>query len=235
MKRSIVLVFSLLFCAILATHAQVQIMPEAGISILKEKDAAATVSPRIGIRLNYNFQGEQGWSVVSGLYFHQKRESYTTGALRASDSNGNYRDYPFIPGDKTAPVFQGEIDQVRIMDFDTKRDYLQMPIQGQYKWRLNEHYSLSVATGLYFAVGVGGKNKFKEATYSVADKTSSYAQGSGSTFDLLVYDRFDMGITSQAAIQVHRIVCHLGYEVNLYRPNSMGREHTVTMGIGYLF
>lgn len=233
-QRNLVLILILAISASIKVNAQLQVVPEAGISILKEKGINATVSPRIGIGVNYNFQNEQGWAVASGLYFYQKKEAYTIGTLRSQNPDGSYQEYPFTPG-VNGVEYNGEINQFRIKEFNTKRDYLQIPILAQYKWKLNENYALSIAAGPYFAIGVGGKNKLAETVYSVPDNTSSIIQESWSTFDLYAYDRFDMGIASRVAIQAHRIVCNLGYEVNLYRPNAMGREHNVTVGIGFVF
>ena len=233
-QQSLVLILILAVSTGIKANAQLQVMPEAGVSILKKKNLTATVSPRIGMRLNYNFQGEQGWAVASGLYFYQKKEAYTTGALRLQKPDGTYQEYPFTPG-VNGIDYNGGINQFSIKDFDTKRDYLQIPLLAQYKWKLNENYAVSIAAGPYFAIGVGGKNKFSETVYSVPNNTSSIHQESWSTFDLYAYDRFDMGIASQVAIQAHNIVCNLGYEVNLYRHSVMGREHNITIGIGYLF
>ena len=72
-QQSLVLILILAVSTGIKANAQLQVMPEAGVSILKKKTMDATVSPRIGMRLNYNFQGEQGWAVASGLYFYQKK------------------------------------------------------------------------------------------------------------------------------------------------------------------
>ena len=63
-------------------NAQIQITPEVGTSILKEgrikAEGKATVSPRIGVGVDYFFnQQKNGWGLMSGLYFYQKKDDYT--------------------------------------------------------------------------------------------------------------------------------------------------------------
>lgn len=148
-QQSLVLILILAVSTGIKANAQLQVMPEAGVSILKKKTMDATVSPRIGMRLNYNFQGEQGWAVASGLYFYQKKEAYTTGALRLQKPDGTYQEYPFTPG-VNGIDYNGGINQFSIKDFDTKRDYLQIPLLAQYKWKLNENYAVSISCRTLF-------------------------------------------------------------------------------------
>lgn len=59
-------------------YAQIQITPEVGTSIYKEGrikvEGKATISPRIGVGVDYFFnQQKNGWGLMSGLYFYQKR------------------------------------------------------------------------------------------------------------------------------------------------------------------
>lgn len=237
MKKYIFLIFILTMSIGLKANAQIQILPEIGISMLKKKNINTTVSPRVGIKLSYDFQGNSRWAIISGLYFYQKKEAYTTEAIGFQDAEGKYQEYPFtvITQRLNEIVDKTKITRFRVWDFDTKRDYLQIPLLAQYKWRLNDLYAISIAVGPYVAVGVGGKNQITDSNYYIPDKTSSSTQTSENTFNLNMYNRFDMGLSSQAAINVHNFVFNLGYETNLYRRQAMGKEHNITMGVGYLF
>ena len=69
---------STLFGAIPAVHAQFKVTPEVGIALLKDGDDRATVSPRLGMSVDYFFNKQaNGWAVTSGLYYYWKRESYS--------------------------------------------------------------------------------------------------------------------------------------------------------------
>ena len=146
-------------------YAQIQITPEVGASIYKDGSAKekATVSPRIGVGVDYFFnQQKDGWGVMSGLYFYQKKEAYTAiwGTYRGKE--GYDIDFPTSAYDQLKPTDDMVLRKVTTDDTYTRRDYLQLPIMVKYKWQINDTYALSAAAGGYVAVGVGGKNQIDE-------------------------------------------------------------------------
>ena len=163
----------ILTCLSIPSFAQIQITPEAGVSFYNEglSNNKAIVSPRIGVGVDYFFnQQKNGWGLMSGLYFYQKKEAYTTiwGTYRGKE--GYDIDFPTSAYDQLKPTDDMVLRKVTTDDTYTRRDYLQLPIMVKYKWQINDTYALSAAAGGYVAVGVGGKHQIDEFIYSVEEK-----------------------------------------------------------------
>ena len=80
-------------------YAQIQITPEVGTSIYKEGrikvEGKATISPRIGVGVDYFFnQQKNGWGLMSGLYFYQKKDDYTLVWSTYQDGKGENYVFP---------------------------------------------------------------------------------------------------------------------------------------------
>lgn len=85
MKRVVFLLSFLLF-GFTSMYAQLEFMPEAGISIYKKNFAKARVSPHIGVGLDYFFNKERtGWGISSGLYYYQKNTNSSIATMNYSD------------------------------------------------------------------------------------------------------------------------------------------------------
>lgn len=228
----------ILTCLSIPSFAQIQITPEAGVSFYNEglSNNKALVSPRIGVGVDYFFnQQKNGWGLMSGLYFYQKKEAYTTiwGTYRGKE--GYDIDFPTSAYDQLKPTDDMVLRKVTTDDTYTRRDYLQLPIMVKYKWQINDTYALSAAAGGYVAVGVGGKHQIDEFIYSVEEKNQEYNRIEHSPYDLLAFNRFDAGFSSRLSLHANRLSINLNYETNLYRRDMMGHENLISITAGYTF
>lgn len=235
MKKRITTICLLLTFCISTVYSQWKVTPEAGVSILKEKDGGkAQVSPRIGVGASYWFNRQSdGFGVTSGIYFYQKRSVYSVGMISATNKNGEMVTHPFydIVG---SPDGKGEMTGITFYDFDTRRNYLQLPILATYRWKLTDIYAISLAAGPYVAVGISGKNHVGTYSYVKEEDKTHYSENSSSSYDLYRYSRFDMGFSSRLSLSAGNLVVNLDYETNLYRRNR-GKENLISLGIGYEF
>lgn len=222
-------------------NAQIQITPEVGTSILKEgrikAEGKATVSPRIGVGVDYFFnQQKNGWGLMSGLYFYQKKDDYTLVWSTYQNKEGYNVEFPTSSYDILKPSDDMTLKKVTSDDTYIRRDYLQLPIMVKYKWQINDTYAVSAAVGGYVALGISGKHQIDEFTYSVEDKKQDYQRIQyDSPYELLMYNRFDAGFSSRLSLHANRLSINLNYETNLYRRNDMGNENLVSITAGYTF
>lgn len=239
MKMKSFILLSLFFPIIV--NAQIQITPEVGTSIYKEgrikAEGKATVSPRIGVGVDYFFnQQKNGWGLMSGLYFYQKKDDYTLVWSTYQNKEGYNVEFPTSSYDILKPTDDMTLKKVTSDDTYIRRDYLQLPVMVKYKWQINDTYAISAAAGGYVALGISGKHQIDEFTYSVEDKKQDYQRIQyDSPYELLMYNRFDAGFSSRLSLHANRLSINLNYETNLYRRNDMGNENLVSITAGYTF
>lgn len=239
MKMKSFILLSLFFPIIV--NAQIQITPEVGTSIYKEgrikAEGKATVSPRIGVGVDYFFnQQKNGWGLMSGLYFYQKKDDYTLVWSTYQNKEGYNVEFPTSSYDILKPTDDMTLKKVTSDDTYIRRDYLQLPVMVKYKWQINDTYAVSAAVGGYVALGISGKHQIDEFTYSVEDKKQDYQRIQyDSPYELLMYNRFDAGFSSRLSLHANRLSINLNYETNLYRRNDMGNENLVSITAGYTF
>ena len=222
-------------------YAQIQITPEVGTSIYKEGrikvEGKATISPRIGVGVDYFFnQQKNGWGLMSGLYFYQKKDDYTLVWSTYQDGKGENYVFPTGLYNERKPTDDMTLKNITSDDTYMRRDYLQLPVMVKYKWQINDTYAVSAAVGGYVALGISGKHQIDEFTYSVEDKKQDYQRIQyDSPYELLMYNRFDAGFSSRLSLHANRLSINLNYETNLYRRNDMGTENLVSITAGYTF
>ena len=229
---------SALFGAIPAAQAQFKVTPEVGIALLKDGDDRATVSPRLGMSVDYFFNKQaNGWAVTSGLYYYWKRESYSIAQGFVADKDGkeDWIPFPFPEAPMHLPILDNAtaLKRVDFLENDIRRDYLQVPVLAKYKWEINWDYALSVAAGLYFALGVGGDYELRTSSYQIGTDDMKASVTDSSPYD--VYDRFDMGFSSRLSFQAKRVSLNLNYETNFYQRDWLGHENLVSVSAGYTF
>lgn len=188
---------------------------------------------RVGVGVRYSFnRNDDGWSLASGLYYSQRKSSvYNFGQLAGKSPDHTVWIVPGIdpeiPGDM-------QIEGGAVQQIITRRDYLQVPVMVQYAWHLTPDIRYHLAAGPYVAVGIGGKNKLESTQWNMSNQAKTY-EYSCSPFSLLRYNRFDTGASFQTGLEVQNIAILVNYSLNLYKRESTGKEHLVSLGIGYTF
>ncbi len=234
----------ILTCLSIPSFAQIQITPEVGASIYKDGSAKekATVSPRIGVGVDYFFnQQKDGWGLMSGLYFYQKKVYYTLAGYTYQNDEGENFAYPVVipPGsiyNEWKPTDDMTLKKVTSSDTYMRRDYLQLPVMVKYKWQINDTYAISAAAGGYVALGISGKHRIDEYSFLVDEKKQDYHRFQfDSPYVLLKYNRFDAGFSSRLSLHANRLSINLNYETNLYRRDMMGHENLISLTAGYTF
>lgn len=120
MKKSVFLIIALFFVS-MTVKSQLHITPEVGLSILKKSDMSATISPRIGVDLDFYFAKDNGFGIGTGLFYYQKKEVYYSG--KAFTQSGD--EVPFYLDE---PMLKDDIHKLEIMYSNVRRSYLQLPI-----------------------------------------------------------------------------------------------------------
>lgn len=229
----------ILTCLSIPSFAQIQITPEVGASIYKDGSAKekATVSPRIGVGVDYFFnQQKNGWGLMSGLYFYQKKVYYTLVWSTYQNEEGDNYDFPTGIYDKWKPTDDMTLKKVTSNDTYMRRDYLQLPVLVKYKWQINDTYAVSAAVGGYVALGISGKHQIDEYTFLVDEKKQEYQRIQyDSPYGLFRYNRFEAGFSSRLSVHANRLSINLNYETNLYRRNRVGHENLISLTAGYTF
>lgn len=221
----------------LAANAQIQFTPEAGVSIYKKGTENATISPRIGLSVDYFFnRQEKGWGLMSGLYFYQKKDDYTLVYSVYQGKDGLGTIFPTESSDTWKPTNDMTLSKVISDDTYMRRDYLQLPILVKYKWQINDTYAISAAAGGYVAVGISGKHQIDEYTFLMDEKKQEYQRIEyDNPYVLLIYNRFDAGFSSRLSFQAKNLSVNVSYETNLYRRNLMGHDNFISITAGYTF
>lgn len=214
MKKFLVFLLSLFVSTNMS--AQLEFMPEAGISIYKKNFAKARVSPHIGVGLDYFFNKEHtGWGISSGLYYYQKNTNSSIATMSYSDDG------------KDVVGFLS-------YNFNTRRQYLQLPVMVKYKFKIGDDYAFALSSGIYLACGLTGKYDSTDYGYDVNKQKVFYYQDAGNPFDLDSFNRLDVGFRSRASFYAKRLVVNLDYETNLYK-RKQSQDNMISLGVGYLF
>lgn len=230
---------ALLFLCILTANAQWRFTPGLGVTVFKEKgNLEAGVGAKVGVGVRYSFNGDDDrWGIVSGLYYSQRNAASFSGGELTGSLPGLNGVYPVavVPGSVVSSI-PGDmhIEGASFMRITTRRDYLQVPILLQYAWKITPDIRYHIAAGPYLAVGIGGRNKISCTAWDTGGKLEA-ATYTDNPFSLLRYDRFDVGASVQTGIEVKNISFLLGYDINLYKRNLTGKEHVISIGMGYTF
>lgn len=230
----------ILLCSFPVLYSQVKFTPEVGVGILKDRQDGgnATVSPRVGIGMDYFFSHKEcGWGITSGLYYYYKKSNSSITMATFQNERGEWQYIPFVDYTQGSLIPDAGMVQKQVLTygFDTRRDFLQLPIMAKYKWKINETYALSVAAGGYVAVGVGGKHHIHEYDYDLETSNIEYTKTEINPYDVIRYNRFDAGFSSRFTFQMEKFVFNVNYEVNLYRRNDVGYENLISVSAGYTF
>lgn len=226
MKKSVLFIIVLLFVSV-TMKSQLHIIPEVGVTILKQSDLKATVSPRLGAGLDFFFAEDKGLGVGSGLYFYQKKETFCVGTVYTQ--NGDQ-----IPLFINEPMQRNDIDKLSYMHSNIRRTYLQLPILVKYKWELVNDLNLTLAAGPYIAYGISGKCKNNIQIYDRGEQNVSFVQPEFSPYDLYIYNRFEVGFTTKFSLEINHWNVNMNYETNLKRRN-LYKDNLISLGIGYSF
>ncbi|MGL5637075.1 MAG: porin family protein [Bacteroidales bacterium] len=135
MKRGVFTALFALMCTL--TFAQVSFNVKAGLNLssyIGENSENSEFKPGARIGLGMEYQFTDLISLQPSLFFSQK------GAKYDSDYDGSFFD-------AKAGI---KINQL----------YLELPVNVQFRFNVSDNTNILIATGPYFACGVGGKTKF---------------------------------------------------------------------------
>ena len=121
-------------------------------------------------------------------------------------------------------------------------NYLQLPIHIGYTAYKSDNLNISLATGPYLALGVGGKTKMT----GEANIPDYYYVGSFSskvnTFKAGLLKEFDMGFGANIAAEIKKIEFRIGYDfglINIYAPvedeKAKIKNQNLYLSLGYKF
>ena len=226
MKIILLMMISLL--AVMTVSAQVYITPEIGVAMLKRDYMAATVSPRVGVGLDFYFKKSKGLGISTGLYFYQKKDLWRDAAVYLQ--NGEYLPLysPYGPIDKS------EVKRFDFIESDVKRNYLHLPVLLTYTWKFSDNSSLSLGIGPYVAYGIAGKFVWSSREYDLEGKEFSFSEKEFNPFDSQSYHHCDVGLTSMLSLNINRWLVKMNYETNLNR-RDLSEDNLISLGIGYRF
>ena len=218
----------MLLLVAMTMSAQFHITPEVGVAMLKKEYMKATVSPRVGVGLDFFFEKDKGLGINTGLYFYQKKEIW-----RDADAylqNGEYLPLysPYGPMDKA------DVNRFDFTESDVKRSYLHLPVLITYTWKFSDNSSLSLGVGPYVAYGVAGNFALSSREYDLEGKKFSFSEKEFNPFDLLSYHRCDVGLSSMLSLNINRWLVKMNYETNLNR-RDLSEDHLISLGVGYRF
>ena len=228
MKRNMLLTMMLCLMAI-TVSAQIHITPEAGVTMLKKENLKATVSPRIGVGLDFLFKGDKGLGLSTGLYFYQRKEAGRDGVVYMQ--NGEV--YPlFFP--YSSFITDAGAAKFIFSESDVKRNYLHLPLLMTYTWKFTENWGLSLGVGPYVAYGISGNYALSQKEYDVKSGHFSFSDKEFSPFDVLAYHRCDVGISSMVSMNLNQWLVKMSFETNLNR-RDVCEDNLISLGIGYRF
>lgn len=228
MSRNIFLAMMLWLMA-MTMSAQIHITPEVGIAMLKKDHLKATVSPRIGVGVDFIFKAEKGLGISTGLYFYQKKVAWRDGTVCLQ--NGEY--YPLYAPNSSF-ITDAKVDKFIFEDSDVKRNYLHLPILMTYTWKIADNCGLAVGVGPYIAYGIAGNYALSKKEYDAGSDKFSFTQDEFNPFDLFTYHRCDVGISSMISLNLNRFLIKMSYETNLNR-RDICEDNLISLSAGYTF
>lgn len=216
------------FVSVFAANAQWSVAPEVGVSMFKTESEKATVSPRIGVGVNYSFTDNGRWGLNTGLYFYQKRGTENSTAIWLD--GGDIVPF-YLDGTMTDRVDMGDITKICVVENNSRRSFLQLPVLATYTWKFAENTNLTFGIGPYVAWRMTGKYEMNFQEY---DKEGAFHF---SEYDIRLKSRFEVGLSAMLALEVNRWVTKVSYEKILTRNDwrFQGGEHLISLSLGYRF
>lgn len=106
----------------------------------------------------------------------------------------------------------------------TNAEYLELPIDAQFRFNLDKGMNFIAAAGPYFAYGIGGKKKYESGSVTVKSDT----------FDSL--KDWDMGLNFEAGLEFNQFLVGIYTELGLLNVSKGGpKNYTVGLNFGYRF
>lgn len=135
-------------------------------------------------------------------------------------------------------------------DSDTKSLYLEMPVNIVYNIPITKAINLHLGTGLYLAVGIGGKSSYQGTIgdffpqhFKEERKIKYNHRDAGSRGMYSVLNKYDYGMNFMSSVSIKQVqvYCNYGHGFKDVHPNGegnsydMGKNRALTVGLGYTF
>lgn len=170
---------------------------------------------------NYREDLKVGFNIGPTVDFHLSKEFYLQSGLILSTKGAKVKDIDIMG-----------------TNYNCKMNamYLQVPIYFAYKATLpNSTNKIVIAGGPYFAYGIGGNSTF--------ESRSGTKSNSIDTFDDWLWNKADVGIGLEVALELEKLVFTLGSDVSLtrvwkheYLTRNLNVHNNVSyISIGYKF
>lgn len=231
MKKVLLLV--MLIVSVGTLQAQWSLTPEVGVASsfqINSGDNEWRAGWKLGASVEYD--------LVPGLFALQSGLFYTNRQSRHSDLYVNSEEGEMI-------IFENKM----------KRHFIQMPLMGKFRFKVEENVYFTVGAGLYGAVRVGSRQEWYPG-WSLGGYGGGYGYGNGygngyytsnyyGNYDSYAHSdnlrHFDWGLTGAIGLEIKKFVMNLGYDFALgqefkYGYDSVGAHyHTLSLSVGYKF
>ena len=215
MKKTILFLFFFFLC--IEARAQCSIIPDVSFSIIKRNDFGDGWGTGIKGGLGIENQIYSNFGVRTGLFYASRGYSLgpAFGRYEYSLENVVY-EMPYTN--------------------KLKRNFLQVPLLLTYTHSLNQSLALSFGLGPYAGISV---KDYWEGGYSEEHywEGNQDACSHKSVFEGL--NNFDWGISSSAAIDIHKWRIAINYDLSLGEEDKNSginaNYHSLSIGIGYRF
>lgn len=214
-----------------ATHAQLSVTPEAGITAVNRVDMSNwTPSFKVGASVEYTFN--DFFSLQSGLHYTKRDNSYNSQiTVQKIDGSGEQWTYSLY----------------------SNHGYLQLPVKLKIGWDISDDVRLFIGAGAYvgYRVGASDNSMGYYLSYGYGYGYSGYGEygyggyGYGNITGYSVSGnqnkgyKWDWGTTFSAGIEAKKWVMSVGYDLALGKESqfdSVGAKfHTISMTLGYKF
>lgn len=222
-------IFLVLICAVVSISVKAQSCFRYGVEAGFVSSHPSDYSDKAGTGYKVGVTGEcifgsptQGWFIGSGLALTTK--PWNSIAFRTNDFDENGEEMIYSLSEKTHPR------------------YLQIPLQGGYRFPIGKGFGIQVQTGLFAAVGIGGKSTQHETIEweTVEGPQERHFENKVSVFGRSgFYRRFGWGSASSIGVSYKdqwQLKFNFDYQFNDFLKGDTS-IHNVTWGmsIGYMF
>ena len=192
MKRISMLLVTVLICMVASAQITWNVKTGAGLATVVGADEG--VEGKFGWKIGVGIEKpiSADWLIMSSLEFKQK-------------------------GTKVPPYDEGDYSE----DADLSLTYLQLPILGAWRTRLNSELNMTLKAGPYFAYALSGKIK-NTGSDGYSDEWDPFDD------EVEGWKRFDGGVLLGIDLEYHRIVAGVEFEYGIL-PLCKDEEFDLTM------
>lgn len=176
--------------------------------------------------LSVNMAAQNQWSVLAGLLKSDNKGSYSGESVTITTNDygfyaGAGLDFP-IEGVRNM-YFEGQLvySYLEALEGDSSENVhaLNLPLRAKYKVDLSDKFGIFAYGGPVTSLGLAGKSKVKNTTYSVYGKDG-------------FLNRLDFKLGIGGGIELcHKVVISVGYDWGLL---NISRNHSVNMRLNLL-